>query len=248
MCGATDSQSHAFRSCTHTNVGAIREQTYTALQDLAAHFKQESRGIQGTLDGQRFTLVTGVLHELKTCTDAARAWTGNWSRGMITRMTTVLEMDNITKKECAALRRTLIDAYHIIAQGANDIMNVRHDVSEVQDEHKRRKQLLPKKPVGQLLITNWLGQRQQWGGKDTGTSGLAFTDDDDMDEQEQAWIPPLNQRTREELQQELHKASAPDTIMATQGQSQTAPKHPRWRTTGQRNNASLLQIARQGEK
>ena len=65
-----------------------------------------------------------------------------WSRGMITCMQTVLEMDNITTKECAALRRTLIDAYHIIAQGENDIMNVRHDVSEVQDEYKWRKQQL----------------------------------------------------------------------------------------------------------
>ena len=79
---------------------------------------------------------------------------------MITRMTTVLETNNITKTECAVLLRTLVNAYHIIAQRANDIMNVRHDVSEVQDEHKRRKKLLPKKPVRQQLITSWLGQRQ----------------------------------------------------------------------------------------
>ena len=84
---------------------------------------------------------------------------------MITRMTAVLEIDNITKKECAALRRTLIDAYHIIAQGANDTMNVRNDVSEVQDKHKRRKKLLPKKSAGQQLITSWLWQRKQWEGK-----------------------------------------------------------------------------------
>ena len=105
---------------------------------------------------------------------------------MITRMQTVLEMDNITKKECAALRRTLVDTYHIIAQRANDIMNVRHNVSEVQDEHKRRKQLLPKKSTGQQLITTWLGQRQQRGGKDTGNTRLQFVDDKDMDDQEQA--------------------------------------------------------------
>ena len=62
------------------------------------------------------------------------------------KLETVQEMDNTTKKECAALRWTLIDAYHIIAQGANDIMNVRHDVSEVQDEHKRRKRYCPRNP------------------------------------------------------------------------------------------------------
>ena len=101
------------------------------------------------MDGQRFTLVTGFVHELKSCTDAARECTVNWIGGMITSMQTVLEMDNIIEKECAALRRTIIDAPHIITQGANDIMNVRHDVLEVQDEHKLQKKILPKKPVVQ---------------------------------------------------------------------------------------------------
>ena len=49
-------------------------------------------------------------------------------------------------------------------------------------------------------------------------------DDEDMDEQEQAWIPPLNQRIREELQQGLLKTTAPDTIMATQGQTHIRAK------------------------
>ena len=77
----------------------------------------------------------GNLHELRTCTDAARAWTGDWSMGMITRMQTVLEMDTLTKKQCGAMRLKLVDEYKIIAQGANDIMNERHDGSEVHDEH-----------------------------------------------------------------------------------------------------------------
>ena len=36
-------------------------------------------------------------------------------------------------------KETIINAYKIIAQEANDIMNVRHDVAELQDEHKTRK-------------------------------------------------------------------------------------------------------------
>ena len=98
------------------------------------------------MDGQRSTLVMSILHELGTCTDTARAWTGNWSMDLITRMQTVLEMDALTKKQCGALRLTLADEYKIIAQGANDIMNVRHDVSEVPDGHRKRKQLLSRKP------------------------------------------------------------------------------------------------------
>ena len=76
----------------------------------------------------------------------------------------------------------LVDAYHITAQGENDIMNVRHDVSEVHDEHKRRKQLKPKISTGQQLITTLLGQRQQWGGKDTGITRLPFADDEYMND------------------------------------------------------------------
>ena len=102
---------------------------------------------------------------------------------MITRMLTVLEMDNITKKECATLRR--VDAYYILVQGANNIMNVGHDVSEVQDEHKLRKQLLPMKSTRQQRVTTWLGQRQQLGGKDTRNTRLPFEDDEYIDDQDQ---------------------------------------------------------------
>ena len=77
LCGATDSQLHAFRSCQHNKIAAIRDQTYSALHDLAIHYQQEAKGKMDTLDGERFVLLTGVLHELRTCTDVARAWTGN---------------------------------------------------------------------------------------------------------------------------------------------------------------------------
>ena len=81
--------------------------------------------------------------------------------GIITRMQTMLEMDTLTKKKCAAQRRTLIDAYRIIAQGANNLMNVRHDVLEVREEHRRRKRLLGRKTSGQILITEWLGNKRK---------------------------------------------------------------------------------------
>ena len=70
LCDATDSQSHAFRSCQHTNVAAIRDQTQSAL--LATHFQHNAKGTTCTLDGQRFALLTGALHELRTYTDEAR--------------------------------------------------------------------------------------------------------------------------------------------------------------------------------
>ena len=74
------------------------------------------------MDGNRYTLVMVILRELQSCTDAARAWTGNWSMGTITRMQTVLDMDTLTKKQCGALMLKLVHAYTIIAQGANETL------------------------------------------------------------------------------------------------------------------------------
>ena len=115
-------------------------------------------------------------------------------------MQAILDMDTLNKKQCVALRRALQDAYKIIAQGANDTINVRHDVAEVQDEQRRRKRLLCKKPSGQQLITDWLGHKRKRmttnDGGDTTANGDEYGDDD---KQEYTWIPPLSLRTREEL-------------------------------------------------
>ena len=137
---------------------------------------------------------------------------------MITRMQAILLMDTLAKKQCAALRGTLQDAYKIIAQGANDIMNVRHDVAEVQDEQRRRKQLACKKPCGQQLITDWLGQKR----KRVPQTGDVARDinDCEYDEDEghgNTWIPPTSLPMLDELRQQIQQAGSPDTIMASQG-------------------------------
>ena len=133
-------------------------------------------------------------------------------------MQTVLEMDSITKKQCTALRRTLVDAYKIIAQGANDIMNVRHDVSEVQEEHRKRKQLLCRKPPGQQLITDWLRHKRKRAAEMPEDNMLPQEqDEEDENGQENLWVPPLNHGIRDELRQELLMATSPDTIMTSQG-------------------------------
>ena len=47
LCGATDSQSHALKSCQHSNIAAIRDQIYSALQDWEIHYQQEAKGNNG---------------------------------------------------------------------------------------------------------------------------------------------------------------------------------------------------------
>ena len=137
---------------------------------------------------------------------------------MITRMQAILLMDTLAKKQCVALRSTLQDAYKIITQGANDIMNVRHDVAEVQDEQSRRKRLARKKPSGQQLITDWLGQkRKRSAPTDDAITGIREGEYGDDEERENTWIPPTSLPALDELRQEILQADSPDIIMASQG-------------------------------
>ena len=64
----------------------------------------------------------------------------------MTRLQGMLEIDHITGKQCTALRKTLHIAYQIISQSVNDIMNVRHDIPVVQNEHNMRCMLNQQKP------------------------------------------------------------------------------------------------------
>ena len=112
-------------------------------------------------------------------------------------------------------------------------MNVTHDILVVQDEHSKQKKLLRRKPNGQQLITNWLGQEWKQEEANSDNSTRPTCTDDNVDGPEHAWVPPLNQRIWEELWQELNQASSPDTIMVTQGhknkKSQAATEYSRQR-------------------
>ena len=141
MCNATDSQHHSFRWCSHSNVRAIREETIEALENYK-RLHEDRRAEDGTEDDHRLQLafIEGVIHEFHTCPDAGRVWTGNWSSGMITRLQTSMQMERITKKQCRSLHSILQSIYAIIAQGANDINDVRHGVCVAQESHGRRVQ------------------------------------------------------------------------------------------------------------
>ena len=113
------------------------------------------------------------------------------------------------------MRSTLQDAYKIITQGANDIMNVRHDVAEVQDEQSRRKRLSCKKPSRQQLITDWLGQkRKRIAPTDDAITGICDGEYGEDEEHENTCIPPTSLPTLDELRQEILQAASSDIIMA----------------------------------
>ena len=75
---------------------------------------------------------------------------------MLMRLQTKLEMHNITKKQCASLRKVLLGVYGIIAQGACDILEVRHSIADIQRAHSLSDRIRNRKLTGQQGIKDWL--------------------------------------------------------------------------------------------
>ena len=154
MCDTPDSQHHCFRWCNHSNVRAIREETSSALR----HYEQmhSTRIPDETLADQQLKvgLIRGVIHEFHNCADAGRVWTGNWNSSMVTRVQTSIMADRLTETQCRALRSTLHELYDIIAQGANDIMDVRHGVRTTLDAQQPDVEA-PVRLVGQRPILDY---------------------------------------------------------------------------------------------
>ena len=79
-------------------------------------------------------------------------------------------------------------------------MNVRHDVLEEQDKHRKRNQILRMKPNGQQLKPDWVGQeRKETEANNDNSTWPSSMDNDDVGGPEHAWIPPLKKRVRESL-------------------------------------------------
>ena len=155
-------------------------------------------------------------------------------------MQVVLEMNNLSNKQCASLRRTLLDAYKIIAQGANDIMHVRHDVSEKQNEHRKKKQLLLRKLNGKQLITDWLGQGRKRAEADTDNSTRPSSTDDDECGRARTRMgistdPADKGRTiyGRSYNRHLPRTQNHGNARAHKYKSQTVTEYSRWRYTSQ---------------
>ena len=59
----------------------IREQTYEFLKERIEHYRREAERADRPMANMRHAPLTSILHELHSCPEAARAWTGNWNMG-----------------------------------------------------------------------------------------------------------------------------------------------------------------------
>ena len=99
----------------------------------------------------------GILHKFLTYTDAARERTANWSTCRKTGVHTVSSIDTLTKKQCGALELKLVDAYKIIAQGVNDIINY----ETMGLKYKTKTENGNIFPAGSTVDNHWLGHKRK---------------------------------------------------------------------------------------
>ena len=266
MCDGPDSQHHCFRWCTHSNVQAIRNETTRALQAYAQQRRSLAEDLGSRMEHrQHFDLIHGVIDEYHNCADAGRIWTGNWSRSMVTRLQNNSGTEHITKKHCNALRRTLYELYEIITQGANDIMDVRHGVREVQDAHLARKAIPPPQPHGQRSIMDYLiGTRGQTGAEmhaqelreaelaameeemnrsvhsDESIEANDDWDDDMIEAVPREWIPKLTDEDNNMIDESLVNALKGQQILHTVDSYNIRARSLRRLVTGKEIDASIV--------
>ena len=136
LCGGVDSQAHAFRWCSHSNISAIRQEVRKSLDEYVSNLRLKplDRDTRETRK-QQVILAEGVIQELYSCRDASRGWTGNWDNEMIRRVEKRAGIDRLDKRQCLALREILKDMYEVISQGGNDILEVRHTLQDIQRQY-----------------------------------------------------------------------------------------------------------------
>jgi sentrin-specific protease 1 len=186
---------------------------------------------------QKTSLVRGVIHEYLNCADAGRVWTGNWDRAMIMRLQTTTDTAMISKKQCRKLRTILHDIYTIIAQGANDIMDIRHGVREILEAQRV---LTNSKSVdaGQQDIMDWLLDSSGLNGRqrrermhasevDEDTSEIVSQQSERMAEFDwsehmvdgvpTSWIPNISNEDNSIIEEAVKAAANDQQVLATIG-------------------------------
>jgi hypothetical protein len=187
---------------------------------------------------KQLALAKGIIHELYNCEDASRAWTGNWDDIMIRRVEKKAELGKIVPRHCVALRTILRDLYDIISQGGNDILEVRHTLTECHRQYAARQKILNTRVSGQRSIRDWLITSRGLNGADVTRLDMAErmnTDEDindsmalDSEEEDiqeisglplqvdyvqESWIPKLSLEDESEIETKLHTDNTNQIIM-----------------------------------
>ena len=131
MCGDIDSQDHWVHYCSHPNVKAIRGATMSNLETLAGQLTDSDTTTKSQYEIHA-RLVRTIRKLIDTVDCPSRIWTSNWNGEMILALSDTLKLRTVNKKVQASLRRTVIDAGTILAEGTREILEVRHSVQAHQ--------------------------------------------------------------------------------------------------------------------
>jgi len=153
----------------------------------------------------QLAFIKGVINEFHTCSDAGRVWTGNWDSSMIARVQASTQIEYITKKQCRRLRVILREMYAIIAQGVNDINDIRHGVGMAQAAHTRRElqeRSMASNPKGQTSILDYLIDTRGRTGMERQVVSDCVSEDDSNESQHSDNSIELNRHWQSEMDQD----------------------------------------------
>jgi len=126
-CDDTDSQDHRVHYCTHPNVKAIRGATKANLDTLTMQFTEPDSNTNA-----HYEIHARLVGEINNMIDSvecpSRIWTTNWNTNMIQKLSDTLNLRTVNIKLQASLRRTVINVGTILAEGAREILEVRHTI------------------------------------------------------------------------------------------------------------------------
>ena len=117
LCGELDSERHWLVECRHPECVGIRSKTFARISTL--------KGKLHASCVMEKALISSIVEWSQTRPDAARIWTGLWSRSMLRALESSLQFGRMKKKKIESLRGAALSAGKILATAAVDLWNVK---------------------------------------------------------------------------------------------------------------------------
>ena len=117
LCGEMDSERHWLVECVHPECMKVRDKAYARIATLKG--KLHSGCVMER------ALVSSIVEWAKNRVDAARIWTGLWSRGLLSELEAALQFGRMKKKKVEALRGVALSVGKIFATAATELWGVK---------------------------------------------------------------------------------------------------------------------------
>jgi hypothetical protein len=117
LCGGVDNERHWLVECAHPECIKIRDKAFARIATLKGE-------LHGGCTMER-ALVSLIIEWARGRADAARIWTGLWSRGLLGELEAALQFGRMKKKKVEILRGVALSVGKVLATAAADLWGVK---------------------------------------------------------------------------------------------------------------------------